>query len=167
MPFVPTILPALDALRAIGGKLGLRVFSVVVRRRTWTGSRPGVGTKTDVDTALTVQSADGSLQPARVRQVSRSEVFSSGGQYAARDLRVGPLTPAFAASLFLPGAGFDDTTINPAPTALATEIIWILKGVPDGSHGIPAGGIVCELRGQESTALHYVAVLRSTGRQPT
>lgn len=168
MPFAPTILPALDAIRGIGGLLGLRVFKVTVRKRVWTGGRPGLlGTsKTDTDTVLVNQAADGSLRNVRVRQVTRQEVIASGGQYASRDLRVGPVTPSFVAGL-LPAGGFNDGTINPAPTASQTEIFWILQSVPDGTAGIPAGGIICELRGEEATSLHYYAILRATGRQPT
>lgn len=174
MPVVPPILPALDAIRGIGGILGLRPFQVKIRRRVWSygigvsrqvPGAPGA-TKVDTDTILTNQAADGSLQPVRVRQVSRSEVFSSGGQYAARDLRVGPVTPSFVANAMLPAAGFDDTALNPAPVAQSVEIIWIVSS-PSGTHGIPAGGVVCELRGEEATALHYNCILRATGRQPT
>jgi hypothetical protein len=167
--FVPTILPALDALRGIGGLLGLRVFTVTVRRRVWTGSRPGLPgtTKTDTDTVLYNQAADGSLQHVRVRQVTRREVMSSGGQLADRDLRVGPMTPSYAAALGLAAGGFTDATVNPAPTANATEMIWILTANDGQSHGLPAAGVVCELRGQESTPLHLIVFLRATGRQPT
>ncbi len=173
--FVPTVLPALDALRGIGGLLGLRVFTVKVRKRVWSGvpagyrpGAPGVPgmTKVDTDTVLTNQAADGSLQPVRVRQVTRREVMSSGGQLADRDLRVGPMTPTFAAS-FLPAGGVTDATVNPAPTGSATELIWILSANDGQTHGLPASGVVCELRAQESTALHVVVFLRATGRQPT
>lgn len=168
MPFSPTILPALDAIRGIGGLLGLRVFQVKVRKRVWTGGRPGApGTsKVDTDTVLVNQAADGSLQNVRVRQLTRREVIASGGQYAARDLKVGPITPSFLAGI-LPAGGFNDGTIDPAPTASATEMIWILSSVPDGTAGIPAGGIICDKRGEEATALHYYVILRATGRQPT
>lgn len=173
MPFVPTILPALDAIRGIGGLLGLRVFSVTVRKRVWTftGSRrtPGApgSSKVDYDTLLTNQAADGSLQRARVRQVSRRDVISSGGQYAERDLKVGPLTPDFAAAFLLPAGGTDDLTLDPPPTSSAVEMIWILKGVPDDGKLLPAGGVVCEKRGEDSSSLHYYVFLRATGRQPT
>ena len=167
MPFVPAIKPALDAVRSIGGLLGLRVFAVTVRKRVWSGGRPGVGTKTDTDTVLTNQAANGTLQPVRVRQVSRSEAIASGGQYVARDLRVGPMTPSFLASLFLPAAGFDDSSMNPQPTASATEMIWIVSTNDGGTHGLPPSGIVCELRGKESTSLHGYVILRATGREVT
>lgn len=165
MPFSPTILPALDAIRGIGGLLGLRVFKVVVRKRVWPGSRPGVGgSATDTDTVLTDQAADGSLQNVRVRQVSRREAVASGGKYTDRDLKVGPLTPPFAAGI-LAAAGFDDNTVDPTPTTSATEILWIVSA-PGGTYGIPSTGIICEKIGEDFTALHLNVYLRATGRLP-
>lgn len=170
MSLVSNLLAPLDAIRAIGGIFGLRVFTVVVRRRTWTGVKPGVGQHTDVDTALTNQGADGNLYPVRVRQLTRQEVFASGGQYAARDLKVGPITPTFLAEILLPAAGFDDTEMDPMPTGGpqggATQLIWIVAS-PQGTHGIPPGGIICEKKGEEATSLHTYVILRSTGRPPT
>ena len=168
MAVVPPILPALDAIRSIGGMLGLRVFKVTVRKRIWTGARPGApgSTKADLDTVLVNQGADGNSYPVRVKQVSRSEAFASGGQYTARDLRVGPMTPSYLAGILAYG-GFDDNTVDPQPTASATEVFWILSTLEGGTHGIPAGGIVCEKRGEENSALHVYVVLRATGRAPT
>jgi hypothetical protein len=168
---VPTlataIRPALDAIRGLGGVYGLRPFKVVVRRRTWTGSRPGLPstTKTDVDVVLVNQMTDGTKEPVMVKQVSRTEAISSGGQYTSRDLKVGPITPSFAKLIF-PAGGFDDGTIDPFPTGAAVELIWIVSS-PSGTFGMPPGGVICEKRGEEATALHYYVVLRSTGRAPT
>ena len=161
----------LDEIRTLGGELGLRPFTVTVRRRTWSGGPLGRGpgapgsTKVDVDTVLTNQAADGSSQPVMVRQMTRQEVFASGGQLSTRDLRIGPITPAFAASI-LPAGGFDDTKVNPAPDGSTTEILWIVSS-PIGTYGLPPGGVVCELKGQENTALHTYVILRATGRAPT
>jgi hypothetical protein len=166
--FQSTILAPLDAVRGVGGLLGLRVWQVTVRKRVWTGGRPGlVGTtRTDTDTALVNQAADGSLQPVRVRQVSRREVVVSGGYYTTRDLKVGPITPTFAAEIGLPSGGFDDATVNPVPTGSTTEIIWIVTP-PSGTYGYPTAGLTFEPIGQDSTALHVYVFLRSTGRAPT
>jgi hypothetical protein len=164
--FVPQVLQALDITRSVGGILGLRVFSVKVRRRVWTGARPGLGTKTDTDVVLTNQLADGTLFPVRVRQVSRQEAIASGGAYTNRDLRVGPMTPVFAATAFGAAGGFDDTSIDPAPTGQSVEMIWIVS-TPNGTFGIPDAGAVFDKLGEEATSLHYYAVLRQTGRGPT
>lgn len=171
----PTIYPPLDALRAIAGILGLRKFKVVVRRRVWTGTPPGnrppspggpgMTVASQVDTQLMNQGADGNLYPVRVRQLKRSEVVSSGGVYAARDLRVGRMTPPYLAGILNPG-GYDDATVNPMPANSIAELIWIVSSI-DGTFGIPTGGVVCELKGQESTDMHVEVILRSTGRSPT
>jgi hypothetical protein len=124
------------------------------------------GAPVDTDVVLTNQMPDGTKYPVRVEQVSRSEALASGGQYTSRDLKVGPMTPVFAATAFGPGGGFDDNSIDPAPTGQSVEIIWILAA-PSGTFGIPARGVIAEKRGEEATALHYTAVLRSTGRFPT
>ena len=176
MPIDPTIYPALDALRAIGGVLGLRVFQVIVRKRVWTGTpvgyrppAPGVDGMTvlsQTDTVLQNQGADGNFYPVRVRQLSRKEVFSSGGAYAARDLKVGPMTPDYLDSILSKAGGYDDATVNPMPGANPTELIWIVSSI-NGTFGIPTGGVVCELKGQESTDMHTNVILRSTGRSPT
>lgn len=168
MAVVPTILPALDAIRGIGGLLGLRPFRVTVRKRCWSGGRPGApgAIKVDLDTLLVNQAADRSLQPVLVRQVSRAEVIASGGQYASRDLRVGRMTASYLAGILAAG-GYDDATVNQMPTITATELVWIIQPNDSGSHGIPAGGVIAELRGQESTALHVTVYLRATGRAPT
>jgi hypothetical protein len=165
MPFVPTILPALDAIRAIGGLLGLRVFTVKIRKRVWTGSRPGLGTSTDFDTTLTNQAADGSEQPVRARQLTRREAIASGGKYTDRDLKVGPMTPDYIASILAAG-GWDDNTLDPNPTSSAVEILWILTTNDGESHGLPPTGIVCEKVGEDGqSSLHYYVFLRATGRQ--
>lgn len=166
MAFVPDVLSALDVTRSVGGLLGLRVFTVTVRRRVWSGGRPGLGTQVNTDVVLTNQMADGTTYPVRVKQVSRAEAIASGGQYTNRDLTVGPLTPVFAATAFAEAGGFDDNSIDPAPTGQSVEMIWIVA-TTSGTHGIPSTGIICEKRGEEATSLHYYAVLRSTGRAPT
>jgi hypothetical protein len=168
MPFVPDVLQALDLTRAIGGVLGLRVFQVKVRRRTWSGSRPGLPgtTKVDVDVVLTNLGADGVSYPVRVRQISRTEAVSSGGQYTNRDLKVGPMSPVFAASAFGPSGGFDDATFDPEPNGQAVQLIWSVS-TPNGTFGIPENGTVFEKRGEEATALHYYVILRQSGRVPT
>jgi hypothetical protein len=164
---VPTILPALDAIRAIRGILGLNPFTVTVRVRSWTGSRPGLGAPLDVDTVLVNQGADLNLYPVKVVQLSRQDVIASGGQYQSGDLRIGPMTPSYIATILAAG-GSDDTTLDaPVQPITAREIIWIVSTNDGGTHGIPAGGIVAEKKGEENTAMHAFVIVRSTGRAPS
>lgn len=168
MGFGDAILGPLDAVRAIGGMLVVRPNVVTVRRRVWTTARPGMpgGTKVDTDVVLTNLGADGNRYGVLVRQLSRSEAIASGGQYTDRDLKVGPITPTFAATAFGPAGGFDDGTIDPGPTGAAVEMIWIVTPARS-TFGYPAVGVVFEKKGEEATSLHYHAFIRQTGRNPT
>jgi hypothetical protein len=158
---LPLILPALDMVRAVGGVIGLRPFTTKVLVRTWTGARVGQGTKNDVTTTLYNQFIDGSHQPLLVKQLTDKEIIASGGLYRDRDLRVGPITPSYAASLGLLAGGFGDSTIGPQPTTSPTEIFWNVSGP-----GMAPGGAWCDKIGETVTALHYEVVLRADGRQP-
>ena len=54
MAFRDSIPAPLDRVRAIGARLGLRVYTVRIRTRVWTGPRQGMGTNTDLDTPALV-----------------------------------------------------------------------------------------------------------------
>jgi hypothetical protein len=166
--FGEDILAPLDAVRAIGGMLNVRPFTVTVTRRVWSGSRPGLPGATHADQTVTLQNlgADGNLYPVMVEQVSRTDEISSGGQYAARVIKVGPMTPTYAASAFGPAGGFDDNSFDPAPTGQAVEMIWTVTS-PNGTFGIPDAGTIFEKKGEEASSLSYYIYLQQTGRVPT
>src|SRR5579859_1672156 len=126
--FLQDILPDLDDIRGIGDELGLRLWKVSIRKRAWTGTIPGDGTKTDVDTQLLNRSADGTKRPVLVRLLKRDEVVASGGLYADRDIKVGPITPPYPAQLFQGPGGYGDQAIDPAPTNTPTELFWFVSG---------------------------------------
>ena len=160
MTFADDILPDLDDVRGIGGELGLRPFTVKVVVRTWTGARPGLPgtTYTDAPTILTV--AAGS-QTVKATAITNKDIVSSGGQYTDQDIKVGPITPAYAATYGLDG-GYQTSQIDPATTATAREVFWNVAGP-----GMPAGGGWCDKIGQEvDSALHYYAIVRRNGKQP-
>lgn len=222
MAFRDAILAPLDRVRAIGARLGLRVYTVKIRTRTWSGTRQGLGSNTDVDTPalnarLTISdgaiatgtstlacaistpftssdvgkvisvagagltgtnlittiagfTASGAVTlaapaastvtvasvsygyPVLVRQLTRSELLASGGLYAAQDLKVGPLTPAY--TLPVPG-GYADATIEPLVSNGTTEIFWLISGPQ-----LPAVGGVFTQIGEEATALHTCIIVR-------
>lgn len=149
----------LDEIRSIGGELGLRNYVVSVRIRTWSSGRQGLG----IPTSITTQMVNAGGQPIMVRQVSRTEAIASGGLYTNRDLRVGPITPAYAAQFGLLAGGFVDSTIDPAQSVspFPVDVQWIVTGT-----AIPTTGVVYDKIGEESTALHYYLILRATGRAP-
>jgi hypothetical protein len=150
-------------VRSVGGILGLRVFTVTVTRRSW-GQRPGIGQSVDQTEGLYNQAPDGTLYPCLVEQMSRSEVIASGGKYLDQDLKVGPVTPTYKASIFGKGGGADDRTLNQAPNANNyTEIIWVVRST-NGTFGVPLGGAVFDMVGEQADWNNYYVILRSTGR---
>ncbi len=156
------ILPALDQIRSIGGILGFRRFTVTVRVRSWSGERPGVGVVFEKNVVLTNQGIGSTpTVPVRVRQLSAKDIIASGGLYRDRDMKVGPMTPTYAASLGLRAGGYDDSTLDVPTTYSPNEIFWNVTG-----DGMPFGGVWCDKIGEEATALHYFVILRATGRQP-
>lgn len=157
---VPAILNALDTSRAIGGLLGKRILLPMVRRRVWTGERPGIGTFTDTDIFITNTGALPTTAVS-VQMVSQKDIVASGGLYRDRDMRVGPITPPFAATSLVGAGGFDDTTVDPAPTTQAVELFWNVSG-----QGMPTGGEWCMKIGEEVTWMHYTVILRAGASNP-
>jgi len=159
-PLVPAVLPALEMCRTIEGRLGMRVYTVKLRRRFTSGERPGVGGYTDLpDVLIQNVGSDGFTCPVHVKQLSRQDVLSSGGRYQAGDWRVGPMTPQFAEQLFNYAAGYTDATLDPAPTGSTVEVFWVINGP-----SLPRDSIMVKV-GEEATAFHYNLIMRMTGQQ--
>jgi hypothetical protein len=159
----------LDEIRGIAGELGLRVYGASVLVTTWTApagqnARPGFGTKSQATLPFTnTAPTSGDPNPSvRVRQLKRQEIVSSGGKYTDRDMKIGPITPAFAARLAQYGGGFSDPMIDPEQpaTPVCREIHWILTGP-----SFPAAGAKFSKIGEEATALHYNVIVRQTGEE--
>jgi hypothetical protein len=157
--FYTDILPDLDDIRGIADEMGLRLWRVYVRKRTWSGTIPGDGSiLATTDTQLVNRGADNVLHPVRVQLLKRAEVVASGGLYADRDVKVGPITPAYAATLYQGAGGYGDSILDAVPTAAPTEIFWFVSGP---GWPLPAG--YADKVGEEVTAMHYNVILRSTG----
>ena len=124
------ILPMLDALRGLRGELGFALISVTVRVVTWPGNAPGQGgAATIVNTPLYVATATGSPQNPRVVQMKDHDALASGGLYTNQMVKVGPLTPAFAASIANLAGGYAASAINPpTSTTGCQEIFFKLAG---------------------------------------
>lgn len=155
------LLAVLDrACRPIGGLLGLRPWQVFVRVTTWSGERPGLGTKSVSTTQLTVGKPP---QPVKVVEVSERDVVASGGLYRASDLRVGPITPPYVTATN-DGGGFAYSVIDPAVAATGAEVEWVLKSTVGGRS---ANGDLYEKVAEEAArrgGLDYYVILRSTGQ---
>ena len=116
------LLPAVDITRGIPGVLGLRLFTVAVFTRSWSGSRVGIGTNTDVVTGVKI---DLGIFQTKVRQLTERDVVASGGVYSVQDYEVGPITPPFA------GSAADNDAISvfdPLVTANPQEIFFQIQG---------------------------------------
>jgi hypothetical protein len=158
--FRDQILAPLDLIRGVGDLLGLRLYTVTVRKRVWSGTIPGDGTPTDTDVVLKNARPNGVSAPVMLRQLSRKEVIASGGLYVDRDVRVGPMTPAYAATSLQAAGGYHDADVDPATSGSPTELFYIVSGP-----GWPSPAGYAEKVGEEATALHFYLILRSTGRQ--
>ena len=116
------LLPAVDIIRGIPGALGLRLFTVVVFTRAWSGSRVGIGTNTDTQTGVKI---DLGIYQTKVRQLTEKDVVASGGLYSMQDYEVGPITPPYT------GSAADNDAISvfdPPTTSNPQEIYFQIQG---------------------------------------
>ena len=150
------LLPAIDAARGIPGTLGLRLFTVAIVSRTWTGTRAGMGVSTDTTTGIKV---DLGIYQTKITLISANDAIASGGAYTNQDIRVGPITPPFAGST---ADGDAITVFDPTPGASPTEIFFNIKGP-----GYPAAGAWFAKISQDVTkSFRYSFVVRRTAEIP-
>lgn len=159
------LLPVLDLVRGISGILGFRPTSVTVRVVSWTGSAPGRGSSSFVDTPLYVATDTSSPQNPRVVQMSDQDVFASGGLYTNQDVKVGPLTPAFPASAVLPGGGYNPSSLNPPQPTAGSVYQEIHVKLAGGGFQFP---VWFQRIGDEviSATRYFVVLRRSANQQP-
>ena len=108
-----SLLPALATVRSIPGLLGLRESRAYLRTATWSGSLPGVGTRTTADVEIL---EDG--QPPRIEQATTDDV-QSFGDVVLGGITIGPLTP---------GGPVDQEDIEAALAAGKTRHIRVTGG---------------------------------------
>lgn len=94
----------------IDGEVGLRLDSVVIRKRTWDGAEPGDGTPTDVDMELTPK--------PKVSRPPPKLIASSGGVYVEGDLWVRRISATYTRA---------ELTGEPSGTS---EVFWLINGDP-------------------------------------
>jgi hypothetical protein len=98
---------------------------LVIRTRTWTGTRVGEGAFHDADLTLPPR--------YRIRQLSGREVLASGGRYEAGDWVVQDLVPAYTSH---GGGGYSRAQLDPQstlrPDQRNIEAIYILVGDASG-----------------------------------
>lgn len=142
------LLPIVESIRAIPGELGLRQVQVFLRLRTWSGARVGMGTKTTVDTEITV-----SGHPPKVRLLKERDVIA--GTTLEDDLyEIGPVTPEHS------GAGTSVAELGPDQTATPTEMFYVLKGP-----GMGADGVLCSrVSAMLVRPFRYMVTVKRIGR---
>jgi len=141
---------ALDEARSIPGILGLRPFDLFVRVRTWSGTRAGLGTKTDVDTDILT---DG-YRP-RVEHLSNRDIVASGGLYTDEDLKI-TVTPAYSGVCGTGGTAPE--VFDPDVSSSPQEIFFNIKGI-----GHPVGGHwYKKISEHTDSVLTYFFIIRKT-----
>lgn len=144
------LLPMVDRVRAIPGRLGLHRYRVFVRVTTYTGARPGSSAPTVTETELLVNA-----KPPHVREVRMKDMVAGTRELKQVEFEVGPLTPEF------PGGGVTDDMADPQN-----------QGVPSTTHfrvtgpGLPAAGVLC-VRTDDTNDKPFRTMirLRSTSRK--
>ena len=144
--FRDSILPSVNSIRAIPGKLGWRPYSLTIEVRTWSGAEIGEGVETVTSTPITEQYG----QPPKIRWLD-AEQLAIGG-YEKGTITVGPITPAY------PGGGVLISVLSPSNLANNTVVQYKLVGpaYPQGAY--------CRLVGSDDDlAGHYMLRLQLSG----
>jgi len=111
------LLPVVNALRSLPNTFGLRRYTVAIRRRAWSGGKPGNGVATVTDLAIN--------PPPKVRFVSTEEIASSGGTYREGDVMIDRITPRFVVPTT---GGFSPVMLNIRPNSAAEDVAIVLNG---------------------------------------
>jgi hypothetical protein len=151
-----SLLPAVDQIRGIPGALGLRLFTVSVFKRTWSGQRVGLGSNTDTTSGLKV---DLGIFQTKIRLLRMEEIIVSGGLYSAQDIEVGPITPPFT------GSTLDNDAISifdPPVGGPPLELFFNIQGP-----GFASGGEFFKKIDQNVTRnFRYMFIVRKTAEIP-
>lgn len=111
MAFRDDMVAIADDGRDIAVSLGLRLYSVVVRTRTWAGGEPGRGTPTDVDLTLT--------PVPRVKDPTPREQAAAPGIYEAGDRVIDRISATYTTG-----------QLSGRPIAVGVEVYWLIDGDP-------------------------------------
>lgn len=166
MPLDP-LLHAIDVIRGIGDRIGVRPYVVAILVRRWSGARPGVDASYQIDDDQTFF-VDGGTHRPRVFEVSQRDIIASGGVFQDQDLKIGPITPPFT------GAGnsaANKSTISifdPVQGSMSSEIFFYITGPGMGAAaGANAGGSWFKKISMSITRpFRYEFVVRRTGEIP-
>jgi hypothetical protein len=139
--------PVADRLRGLKAKLGVSVYTVSLRVRTFT-SQDFDGYSQTITPLLT-----GGFNPP-VKRLNQKDLVISGGLYQDQDLEV-TLTPDFGTG------GYAIAVLDPPVGNNPPEVLFIVTG-----DGIPTGGSLYKRIGLKVSPMGYRLVLRNTGVKP-
>jgi hypothetical protein len=126
---------AADTALTVPALLSLRPYTVTLNTVTWSGDRPGVGTRTLVTRVVTNGDGvdgDGYVNP-RFRQVSKQDIVLSGGFLKDQDVVIGPFV--FPYNTGTKSGGLDPLVFSPSSST--TDEFYINIQGPN----FPAGGV--------------------------
>lgn len=152
MSIVSDLLGTLDDARALLDDVGLRPFSVVVRKVEWSGVRVGHGVATVTNTPITVA---GGRRP-KVVEVHDEDV-AAGGPFDKTRFEIRNITPEYA------GGGVAPETLDPDVGSHPTQIFYVLSGP-----GLPTDGMLCEkVGGKFDRVFGYSVTVETLGKTAT
>jgi hypothetical protein len=144
-----------ERVRGIPDTLGMRPWSILVRKRTWSGERVGIGLPVDVDVPLHVYF--GRANP-RIQEVTSKDIVASGGTFTTGDIKVGPITPTCLAAVTATAGGHSFPDVDPLAGALPAEVMFLVTGPGTG----PQGTWYKRVEGNSFNLFRMTIVLRAT-----
>jgi len=145
----------MDQVLSIPYHLGLRPFRVFLTKIQYTGTRPGLGTRTRTDTELLV----GDGYPM-CNQVSARDIFNSGGLLSDKDFKLTIIDPYTTVDGI--SGGTAESIFMPQMDGYNTQIYFHLFG-----GGFPPGGQYFKKKyGVEDCNLVTDIYLEATGEIP-
>ena len=118
------LLPTVNDLRGISAELGLRRYRLFIRRRTWTGAKPGLGNFTNVDTEVVPPPR---IMHPKLQSTDPHEIAGAAGSFREGDYFVSNITPAFYQDGLQVG-GYTPDDLRPRPATASEEIVYVLRG---------------------------------------
>lgn len=155
MTFRDNMLKLLDRTRGIPSRFDLRRYDVLLRVRRWSGIRPGLGTKSNIDLPILVN--QGQDRP-KVKLLSTKEIIASNGLYIDGDYRIGRVTPLYFLDSLPQGFTPDDLRpILSTSPQLSAEVFFRLTGP-----GMETGAWFSTVEVSVERNLHYTFIIRKT-----
>lgn len=103
------LLPKMDKIRSIPGRLGFRDYSIVIEKVSKSGNANFGESLTETQHLLSLASQDGYGFAPRLQLLKQEEIAASNGMYQIADLKIGPITPQHLTGGF---SGFDFSCLS-------------------------------------------------------